>query len=226
MALRTALFQVSKTLVPALLIAVACATSAAAQGAVENKKVLMMFGDDSSTATQVMMERALRSTLKNGSSVPVETYSEYVRNKLASNDYEKELVALLRRKYEGKKFDVIFCIGQFPLSMSLRNRAELFPGTPIVFLTIDLRNIADLYPAPGLTGVWGEINFKSNLELALTLHPGTKRVVVIQGVSEVDKFWATKAKEDFREFASGVEFSDLSGLTIPAMRNALAGLPP
>jgi hypothetical protein len=226
MALRTARFQVSKTLLLALLIAVPCATSAAARGAVENKKVLMLFGDDSSIATQNMMERALRSTLKNGSSVPVETYSEYVSNKLASNDYEKELVALLRRKYEGKKFDVIFCIGQFPLRISLRNRAELFPGTPIVFLTIDSRNIADLYPAPDLTGVWGEINFKSNLKLAPALHPGARHVVLIQGVSEVDKFWANKAKEDFREYASRVEFSDLSGLTIPDMRNVLAGLPP
>ena len=230
MALRTAQFQVSKTLIRALLlallIAVPCAATEVAQGAVENKKVLMIFGDDSSIGTQVMMERALRSTLKNGSPVPVETYSEYVSNKLASNDYEKELVALLRRKYEGKKFDVIFCIGRFPLTISLRDRAELFPGTPIVFLSIDERNIANLYPAPGLTGVWGEINFKPNLKLALALHPGTRRVVLIQGVSEIDKFWATKAKEDFREYASGLEFSDLAGLTIPAMRNALASLPP
>ena len=172
------------------------------------------------------MERALRSTLKNGSSVRIETYSEYVRNKVSGTDYEKELVALLRRKYEGKKFDLIFTIGAYPISMSVRNRAELFPGTPIVFLTIDPRNIQNLFPAPGVTGVWGEINFKPNLELALKLHPGTKRVVRIQGVSEIDKFWATKAKEDFREYEPRLEFSDLSGMTIPEMRNALAGLPP
>ncbi|HEU4479490.1 MAG TPA: ABC transporter substrate binding protein, partial [Pyrinomonadaceae bacterium] len=172
------------------------------------------------------MERALRSTLKNGSSAPLEIYSEYSRNKLAGPDYEKELLALLQKKYEGKKFDVIFSIGSYAISMSLKNSAELFADTPIVFLTIDRRNIANLYPAPGVTGVWGEINFKPNLELALALHPGTKRAAIIQGVSEIDKFWATKAKEDFREYQSRLEFIDLAGLTIPDMRNALAGLPP
>src|ERR1044072_1309820 len=206
MALRTAQFQFLKTLIRALLLALViaapCATSVAAQGAAANKKVLMLFGDDSSTNTQVMMERALRSTLKNDSSVNVETYSEYVSNRRTGTGYEQELVPLLRRKYEGKKFDVIFTIGRFPLSILSRNGAELFPGTPIVFLSIDRRNIADLYPAPGLTGVWGEINFKPNLELALALHPGTRRVAIIQGVSETDKFWAAKAKEDFREYES------------------------
>jgi hypothetical protein len=234
MAVQTGQFLITKILVQSLALVVviiaACANSLVAQDAAKdaaaNKKVLMLFGDDSNIATQVTVERALRSTLKNESSVPIEAYSEYVGNRRAGSDYEKELVALLKRKYEGKKFDVVFCIGQFPLSMALKNRAELFSGAPFVFLTIDRRNIAGLYPAPGLTGVWGEINFKANLQLALALHPGTKRVALIQGASEVDKFWANKAKEDFREFESRVEFSDLAGLTIPEMRNALADLPP
>jgi signal transduction histidine kinase len=234
MAVQTGQFLITKILVQSLALVVviiaACANSLVAQDAAKdaaaNKKVLMLFGDDSNIATQVTVERALRSTLKNESSVPIEAYSEYVGNRRAGTDYEKELVALLKRKYEGKKFDVVFCIGQFPLSMALKNRAELFSGSPFVFLTIDRRNIAGLYPAPGLTGVWGEINFKANLQLALALHPGTKRVALIQGASEVDKFWANKAKEDFREFESRVEFSDLAGLTIPEMRNALANLPP
>jgi signal transduction histidine kinase len=210
----------------ALVMAVPCAATGVAQQAVENKRVLILFSNDSYTATQVTIDRALRSTLKNGSSVPVETYSEYVGNTRAGTGYEKEFVALLRRKYEGKKFDLIFGIGQFPISVLLGNRAELFPGAPIVSLTIDRRIVADLYPAPGLTGVWGEINFKRTLELALALHPGTRRVAVIRGVSETDKDWATRAQEDFREYESRLEFSHLTGLTVPEMRNALAGLPP
>ena len=209
-----------------LVITALCAGDAVAQQGVENKRVLILFNNDSYTATQVTIDRALRSTLKNGSSVPVETYSEYVGNTRAGTGYEQEFVSLLRRKYEGKKFDVIFGVGQFPVGLLLRHRTELFPGTPIVSLAVDQRLVSDLHPAPGLTGVWGEINFKPNLQLALELHPGTKRVVMIQGTSEVDKDWATRAQEDFREYESRLEFSYLSGLTVPEMRNALAGLPP
>src|SRR5205085_592377 len=128
----------------ALLIAVPCATTGVARQAVENKRVLILFNNDSYTATQVAIDRALRATLKNGSPVPIETYSEYVGNTRAGTGYEQEFIALLRRKYEGKRFDVIFALGQFPIGMILRNRDELFPGTPIVFLAIDQRVIAGL----------------------------------------------------------------------------------
>ena len=210
----------------ALLTALPCAVTKAAQGAVENKKVLLLLDSDASTARQIVIERTLRSTLRDGSPVPVETFSEYVGNTRVGTGFEKELVALLRRKYEGERFDAIFCVGQYPLRLLVKNRAELFPGTPTVFLSIDQGNVADIYPAPDVTGVWGEVNFKPNLELALALHPGTRRVVVIQGLSEVDKYWAARAQDDFREYKSRYEFSDLSGLTIPEMRNALGGLPP
>src|SRR5215213_8328630 len=230
MPIRAAQMQLCRTLAQALLLALViaapCATSASAQDAGEHKRALVVSNNDSFTATQAMIERALRSTLKNGSPVPVETSSEYVGNTRASTDYEEEFVALLRRKYEGKKFDVIFTIGQSSTSILLRHRDELFPGTPIVFLTIDQRLVAGLYPAAAMTGVWGEVNFKPNLELALALHPGTRRVAVIQGVSETDKDWATRAQEDFRAYQSSLEFIYLTGLTTAEMRKALGGLPP
>ena len=93
--------------------------------------------------------------------------------------------------------------------MLLRNRAELFPGTPIVSLAVDQRLVADLHPAPGLTGVWGEINFKSNLHLALELHPGTKRVVMIQGTSEIDKDVGNSSAGGFSRIRIQIESSDI-----------------
>src|SRR5215213_3896613 len=133
MSIRAAQFQLLRTLAQGLLLtllmAAPCATSASAQDAEEHKRVLFILNNDSFTATQSMIERALRSTLKDGSPVPVETYSEYVGYTRAVTDYEKEFVALLRRKYQGKKFDLIFSIGQAPTSIILRNSAELFPGT-------------------------------------------------------------------------------------------------
>ena len=76
-----------------------------------------------------------------------------------------------------------------------------------------------------MTGVWGAINFKPNLELALALHPGTSRVVVIGGVADIDKYWTALVREDFRAYESSLEFTYLTGLTVPEMRKALAGLP-
>ena len=209
----------------ALVMAAPCSDPAVAQTAGEHKRVLVVLSSDSFTATQTTIQRALRKTLNDGSANALEIYSEYVGNTRAGTDYEKEFVALVQRKYEGKKLDLIFTIGQFPTRVFLRNRAELFPGTPIVFVAIDQRLVTDLYPAPGLTGVWGEIDLKPNLELALTLHPGTRRVVMIQGTSEDDKSWAARAQEDFRAYQSTLEFTQLTGLSTAEMQKALSGLP-
>ena len=76
MAIQSRWFLITKSLTQILLLVLviiaACENSLVAQDAVTNKKVLMLFGDDSFIATQVAIERALRSTLKNGLSVPVE----------------------------------------------------------------------------------------------------------------------------------------------------------
>ena len=160
-----------QSLLLTLVIAAPSATSGTAQDSAERKSVLIMFGNDSTTPSLNTMDRAIRSTLKNGSPVPVETYTEYIGDTRTGTGYEEEFVALLKRKYEEKKFDLIFATTQSPLRILLKNRGELFSGTPIVFLTHDQRTVANLYPAPGVTGVWGEINFRPNLELALAFSP-------------------------------------------------------
>lgn len=209
------------------MIAAPGAASVAVPDREEHKKVLTLFSNDPHAASQVLVEQALRSTLQKDSPVPVEIYTEYLDDaRTSAGGYEKEMVALLRRKYEGKKFDLIFAISDPSLHLLLRNRAELFTDIPIVFLTLDERNIAGLNIPPNVTGVWGEINFRANLELALATHRGTNRVVVIGGVSEWDKYWTDRAREDFRAYESSLEFTYLIGLTSAEQQQALATLPP
>jgi len=228
---RVAQSALLKTLVNALLFGLMTAapypTSASTQDSGNEKKVLLLFSIESHSPGQTILERALRSTLQNGSSVPVEIYSEYLENAGTTVDhYEKELVGLLRRKYEGQRFDVIFAVVDRSLRLLLRNQAQLFPGTPIVFLVLEQRDIAGLSLGPNVTGVWGEINFKRNLELALASHPGIKEVVVVAGVGAGDEFWTGRAREDFRAYEDRLEFRYLIGLSIPELKQALATLSP
>ena len=231
MPLRAAEFQLSRRLAKALLlvlvIATPCATSAAAQDTVTHKQVFILFSSDSSSASQIIVERAMRSTLKDGSPVPVEIYAEYLdAQRTGVGVYEEELVSLLRRKYADKEFDLIFTITEPGLQIMLRNGPDLFPNTPVVFLAIDQSMIAGLNLGPNVTGVWGEINFKPNLELALALHPGTERVVVIGGLTAWDRYWTARLQETCRAYESSLEFTYLIGLTSAELRDALAGLPP
>ena len=224
--LRPALRKVVQSVLLALIITASQAAPVAGQDTAERKRVLIFFSNDTTTRSQMVIEGALSSALKSNTTAEIEIYSEYIGEPRLLNEYENELIALIKRKYAGKKFDVIFTLRQSTSRLLMKVRSEIFPDTPIVFLAIDKRNSEGLYPNPGVTGVWGEIDFKSNLEIALGLHPGTRRVVVVSGVSETDQFWKSQARERFRQYENALEFTYLDGLSIPEMRRELAALPP
>ena len=217
----------ARTALIALAIATFFATSASAQSTQGTKRVLIVFTHQSDNPAQAIVEQALRSTLQTKSTVPVEMYSEYldaVRTPL--DNYERELVAQLQQKYAGKHFDLIYAVNPPALRLLLKNRGTLFPSAPIVFLVLDQQNLTGLGGGPNLTGVWGEVNYKATLELALNLHPGTRQVVVISGVGEWDNYWRSVVQQELRPFEGRVMFSYLTGLTIAELQKALGGLPP
>src|SRR4030095_8987641 len=132
-----------------LAIAALCATSVAAQGAQESKRVLILFSHQSDQPGQAIVEQSMRSTLEAGSSVQIEIYAEYldaVRTPLDA--HAKELVEQLPRKYRGRNFDLIFAVNPPALKLLLNNRAALFPAIPIVFLVLDQQNLNGLDAGP------------------------------------------------------------------------------
>ena len=216
----------SLALAIALAIAVLCATSVAAQEGTR-KRVMMLFTNQSFHPAQVILEQSMRSALENASPVPLEIYSEYLDAvRTPVTDYEKELVVQFQQKYADKKFDLIFAVNPPALKLLLKNRAVLFPDSPIVFLVLDQQSLEGLNLGANVTGIWSETNYRENLDLALELHPGTKKVIVISGVSEWDNYWRSRVRAEFRTLESNVEFTYLVGLSVAEQKMALANLPP
>src|SRR4051812_28490986 len=91
--------EIARALWLALIVVALGVGTEFSQSTVENKKVLILYNNDSYTATQVSIDRALRSTLKERSPITVETYSEYVGDTRSGTGYEEQFVALLRQKY-------------------------------------------------------------------------------------------------------------------------------
>ena len=208
-----------------LALAMFCATSVSAQTGQASKHVLMVFSHQADNPAQLVVEHAMRSTLEKNSSVPIETYSEYldaVRTPL--DGYEKELVDQLKRKYAGKNFDLIFALNPPALKLLTKNRAALFPNAPVVFLVLDQQNVKDIDVGPNITGIWGEVDYKATVDVALGLHPDTKQLVVISGAGEWDDYWRSVVRQQLRPFETRIRISYLTGLTIPELQKAVANL--
>ena len=87
-------------------------------------------------------------------------YSEFVdATRIADPAYTDALHDMLRSKYGGSRFDLIFVMGDVAYSFVSRYRGSFFPETPIVFSTSDPVRVMS-----NSTGILTPINIKG--------HPG------------------------------------------------------
>ena len=88
------------------------------------------------------------------------------------------LFQVFQRKFADERFDVIIVSDDDALIFALRFRSALFPGVPIVFCGVnDLRD--DQMAQGNLTGVEENFDLGGTIDVAMKLHPGMRRMVVI-----------------------------------------------
>jgi len=191
------------------------------------KKVLVFSSDDQFLPALVLINKAIRTTMKEGSPSHIQFFYESQDSFRIPNDkYEQELVALLRRKYDGEKFDLVYAVAPPALRFLLKHESELFSGTPIVYIVTDQRRLMDLSLGANVTGVSGKAELKPTLDLAVTLQPDTQRVVIVAGTATSDTAMVQVAREEFRPYEGRLEFTYLLGLPIGELKNKLSALPP
>jgi signal transduction histidine kinase len=217
----------------ALLLALSSLTlspwpSSSASASAEPKRVLLLFAEDQSFPFMTSLGESIQSTLKTQApTTRFEFYSEHLdRVRIPDVAYERELVKFWQKKYEARKIDLIVVCVASALDLLSRNRDELFPGVPVVFCVLSEQQVSRMKLAPNVTGVWSAPPFRPTVELALRLHPNTRRVAVVSGSSSFDRDLLEIAKKDFRDFENErLEFTYLVDLTIGELQQKLANLP-
>jgi PAS domain S-box-containing protein len=193
-------------------------------GAAGPKTVLVFYSEDRVSPAMIIMEQAIRSTFHQGpGQTPI--YAEYLDEQRISTDaYEHGLVDFLREKYKDLKIDLIIAVGAPALRMLIKHRESLYRGVPIVFAISQRRDSERLDLGTDITGVMAYFEWRPTLDLALSLHPDTRRVVVVAGDSEFDRLYVEDARQEFSN-QERVEFTYLIGLPMEELRKQLAVQP-
>ncbi len=110
-----------------------------------------------------------------------EFYVEYMDWKNHPNDENLEQFReRMAFKYSHKRLDIIITTDDAALSFALNNRAELFPGVPVVFSGVNILGVeAIIGGEAAVTGVIEEIDPAGTLKAALALNPGIKDIYVL-----------------------------------------------
>jgi len=219
-------------LVPAVvLVPAALATAADAPAPVieENEpplNVLMLFASPRLTPAQIALDEAFRSTLTTRLSSPIYFYTEYLDLTLFEGDEPRpELRALLKQKYRPVKLDLVVAFASRALRFAAQNRADLFPGAPIVFASVDRAAVSHLKLDGDVAGVFLNVDWAGTLDAALRLQPDTHRVILITGSASIDRVWQDAARRQLGDrYRNAVNIEYVSNLSVDKVLQRVAPL--
>ena len=163
---------------------------------VQKKTVLVLYGDPLLVPADRMTEQGLTAALLSAHGSNLEVFSEYLDlQRFPAARYGDDIVRYLRARYGTRKPDVLITLANTALQFVLDHRDELFPGVPIVFSSLDHREVEGKEMPPNVSGLWMAWDYQRTLELALKLQPQTREVVCVSGTGEEEQPWNKEARK-------------------------------
>jgi signal transduction histidine kinase len=143
----------------------------------------------------------------------------------ASQDQEPFL-HYLRELFAGRNLDLVVAMGAPAARFFLRNRARLFPYTPLLITGTDERTLRDVPQGINDTVVGSTFNQAQPVEHILRVLPDTAHISVIIGDTPIEKFWLAEYHRALQHLQNRVTLEWLNGLSIDDIARRVAELPP
>ena len=210
-----------------LLLLVALVFSASVAHGAEPRRVLLLhsFGPDYSpwgeTAT------SFRAELFKQSQQPIDLYEASVFTARFEKPLEDgPLIDYLNALFAERKLDLIVAIGGPAVNFAQRNRARLFPATPLLMTAVAQQRVVKSLLTANDTTVGLDLDLKEYIANVLRLLPDTKTVDVVVGNSPLEQYWLADLRREYQVFADRVNFIWFNDLSLPEILKKAAKLPP
>jgi signal transduction histidine kinase/ABC-type uncharacterized transport system substrate-binding protein len=188
--------------------AAASASAASPAASAATRNVLVLFSGQRRLPANIQFASGVREVLL-APERKLMLFEEYLdQPTFTGADHEQTALRYLRGKYESRPPVVVVAVGQFSLRYLLRHRPALFANVPIVHAGVERQDLEAIGTVPGVVGIPAGYDLPGTIELALRLHPGTRRFVVITGSGERDRVWESDARDAFAALKPprGVEY--------------------
>jgi signal transduction histidine kinase len=205
-----------------LVACVAAVPSLRVAGQDRQKKVLVVYSTRRDTLLPTIGDREIPKLLTSVLPTHPDYYSEHIdAARFPEEQYREAFREYLRLKYRGVRFDVVVVMHRLAFDLVTSVRDELFPGTPLVFLSQD----PTIQRGANSTGVFAEVDYGRTVDLATALQPDTTQVFVVTGSSARDQAMERVARAQFAAAGRPLAFTFLTGLSTEELEQRLATLP-
>ena len=210
-------------LVATLFVPTLC-TNVSAQARSPRTVLVVHWGAEEFPATPTV-NMAIREALTSDPDLPIDFFTEYLESdRFPPDEAAHALADYIRRKYRGRRIELVIAIADPALRFVLDYREELFPDAPIVYSGVAIPDGVSRSDGGGLTAVMRGIAYAETLRLALELHPATEQVFVVARSRDAKTGEAARAELD--QFSGRVRLTYVNDETLPLLLTALMAVPP
>ncbi len=188
------------------------------------KQVLIIHGGPEAFPGNAVFDASLREVLFSHPTIQVEAHSEYLENEEFGDAADASLFEYLRIKFAGRRPDLVIANAAPALTFVLRHRDELFPNVPVVFISAAEPDGLREGTLHGVTGVLRQASQVETVDLALKLHPSTRRLHVVAYAPAVDGF-QERVKSTMAVFSPRLNVTFTNEPSLPEMLAVLKALP-
>ena len=139
---------------------------------------------------------------------------------------EDAVVDYIRSSFAGHPPpDLIVTVAGPAAVFARRHRQQLFPGTPLLFASVDQHWLVDAPLGDNESAVAVDNDFPRLIDGILRVLPDTRQVFMVVGSGELGRFWHRKLETDFTRFRDRVRFIWSEDLSLEDILDRCASLP-
>lgn len=159
---------------------------------------------------------------------PTELSVEYLDSRRFNDaQLRDQQAALIAAKYTRYKHDLVLVSDNAAFDFVSKHRQRLFPGLPIVFCGYNNFRPDVIRDIEHITGINEEVSLATTVDLALTIHPATRRLVFITSTGEPSSQRIREIAEEsvFPAYRKKYELIELHNASMSEIRDRLGKLP-
>ncbi|WP_065755687.1 sensor histidine kinase [Bradyrhizobium paxllaeri] len=170
--------------------------------------------------------RTMRAELDRQSPWPLDVQEHsLVAARSADVNSETPFLQYLQALYANHLPDLVIVVGAPAASFIQRNRAQLFPATPMLFTTIEARRVQHSALTSNDTVVAVTHRFLVLFENFLRISPDTKTIAIVNGDSPNERFWRGEMVRELKPLEGRIEIRWYDKLPYEDTLRQLATLP-
>lgn len=193
--------------------ALLCIFSSPLRATEPETNVLFLHGADPYVPAQLLIEKTMRDELAKNPKHQFRFFAEAMdAQRFVFGEYEQDFLSLLTKKYKGISADIIVTTTKQGLDFAVKHRSALWPDAKILFYSVSARVLEGTSLEDRTAGLILTRKIAETVDMARRLQPDAHRLVVIAGVSELDKDVTEEARKVLSARSDGLELEFLLGL--------------